>query len=141
MLILPLQRRDLCFLCKWLVPKSCPLTLVLFVTPSGPPGPKGDQGDEGKEGEPGSPGLPGLRGNRETSRRDLGTPGRGRDPNPSPTLCFLIGIGGGAPWESAQSTQPRMLCSVKRLIGCWCNNRMEQTLFHRKHQDLKEKSA
>lgn len=117
MLTLPLFRREFCFLCRWPVPESHPLTLVLFVTLSGPPGPKGDQGDEGKEGEPGLPGLPGLRGNGEAPSRDLGRPGRGGAPNPFPALCFLIGIGHGAPWDSAPSTQPQMPCSVKRLMG------------------------
>ena len=56
-------RGSFCFLCRRPAPESCPVTLVLFVTLSGPPGPKGDPGDAGKEGEPGIPGLPGLRGN------------------------------------------------------------------------------
>lgn len=113
---------------------------MLFVTLSGPPGPKGDPGDKGKEGEPGTPGLPGLRGNGEAPKRDLGIPGRGGPPCPSmPDLDFLSGTSDGAPWASGQPTRLQLPSSVKRLMGCGCNNRMEQMFFLRKYQDLKEK--
>lgn len=52
----------------------------------------------------------------EVTGRPPGIPERGGLPSPSPILCFLIGIGGGTPWDSAPSTQPQMPCSVKRLI-------------------------
>lgn len=115
--------------------------MVPFVTLSGPPGPKGDPGDEGKEGEPGIPGLPGLRGNWEAPGGSWAYQEGGGAPNPPLTLYLLIDTGDGAPWESAQSAYLQMPRSVKRLIGCRHNNRMEQILLPRKYQDLKEKGA
>lgn len=112
-----------------------------FVSLSGPPGPKGDPGDEGKEGEPGIPGLPGLRGDWEApGERCTYEEGEGA-PIPYLALYFLVDIGDGVPWESAHSTYLQMPWSVKRLMGCRYDNRMEQILLHRKYQDLKKRGA
>lgn len=94
------------------VPESHPLTLVLFVTLSGPPGPKGDPGDEGKEGEPGLPGLPGLRGNGEApagawaDQEGEGLPVHGR-----PCASSLV-LGTGLPGTVPHPRSPR--CPVLR---------------------------
>lgn len=72
---------------------------------------------------------------------EAGLTEKGGGPNPLLTLYLLIETGDGAPWESSQSAYLQMPRSVKRLIGCRYNNRMEQILLPRKYQHLKEKGA